>query len=31
MGARPIAVLRELTKLHEECLRGTAGELVAAL
>jgi 16S rRNA (cytidine1402-2'-O)-methyltransferase len=24
---RPVAVCRELTKLHEEVLRGTAGEL----
>lgn len=27
LGARQIAVLRELTKLHEEILRGTAGEI----
>jgi len=26
---RPVAVCRELTKLHEEVLRGTAGELAA--
>ena len=28
-GARPVAVCRELTKLHEEVVRGTAGELAA--
>lgn len=28
-GTRPAAVARELTKLHEEVLRGTLGELVA--
>ncbi len=28
-GARPAAVCRELTKLHEEVLRGTLGELAA--
>ena len=27
--ARPVAVCRELTKLHEEVVRGTAGELAA--
>ena len=27
MGARPVVVARELTKLHEEFLRGTAAEL----
>ena len=27
MGARPVAVARELTKLHEEFLRGTAAEV----
>jgi 16S rRNA (cytidine1402-2'-O)-methyltransferase len=27
MGARPIVIARELTKLHEEFLRGTAAEL----
>lgn len=31
MGARPIAVARELTKLHEEFLRGTAEEVRAQL
>ncbi len=30
-GARPIALARELTKLHEQVLRGTAGEVRAAL
>lgn len=28
-GARPVCVARELTKLHEEVVRGTADELVA--
>jgi 16S rRNA (cytidine1402-2'-O)-methyltransferase len=28
-GDRPVAVCRELTKLHEEIVRGTAGELAA--
>ena len=27
--SRPVAVCRELTKLHEEIVRGTAGELAA--
>ena len=27
MGARPVVVARELTKLHEEFLRGTAAEV----
>jgi len=31
LGARPIVVARELTKLHEEFLRGTAAEIRAAL
>ncbi len=31
LGARPIVVARELTKLHEEFLRGTAAEVRAAL
>ena len=31
MGARPVVVARELTKLHEEFLRGTAAELHAEL
>ncbi|MDO4572398.1 MAG: 16S rRNA (cytidine(1402)-2'-O)-methyltransferase [Clostridia bacterium] len=29
LGDRPAAVLRELTKLHEECARGTLSELAA--
>ena len=28
-GNREVAVARELTKMYEECLRGTAGELIA--
>ena len=31
MGVRPVVVARELTKLHEEFLRGTATEVQAAL
>jgi 16S rRNA (cytidine1402-2'-O)-methyltransferase len=31
MGTRPVVVARELTKLHEEFLRGTAAEVRAAL
>jgi len=31
MGARPVAVARELTKVHEEFLRGTAAEIRAVL
>ena len=31
MGARPVVVARELTKLHEEFLRGTAEEVRAEL
>ncbi|HEV2448160.1 MAG TPA: 16S rRNA (cytidine(1402)-2'-O)-methyltransferase [Candidatus Sulfopaludibacter sp.] len=31
MGARPVVVARELTKLHEEFLRGTAAEVQANL
>ncbi len=30
-GARPVVVARELTKIHEEFLRGTAGEICAQL
>lgn len=30
-GTRPVAMARELTKLHEEVLRGTAAEVLAAL
>jgi 16S rRNA (cytidine1402-2'-O)-methyltransferase len=29
LGERPVAVARELTKLHEECVRGTLPELIA--
>jgi 16S rRNA (cytidine1402-2'-O)-methyltransferase len=28
-GVREVAVARELTKMYEECLRGTAEELIA--
>lgn len=31
LGRRPVVVARELTKMHEEFLRGTAGEVRAAL
>ena len=31
LGPRPVVVARELTKLHEEFLRGTPGEIRAAL
>ncbi|MEY8678395.1 16S rRNA (cytidine(1402)-2'-O)-methyltransferase [Granulimonas faecalis] len=31
MPGRRVALVRELTKLHEECLRGTAAELSAAV
>jgi 16S rRNA (cytidine1402-2'-O)-methyltransferase len=31
MGARPMALARELTKIHEEFLRGTAAEIHATL
>ena len=31
MGPRPVVVAREITKLHEEFLRGTAGEVRAQL
>jgi len=31
LGARPVVVARELTKIHEEFLRGTASEIHAAL
>jgi 16S rRNA (cytidine1402-2'-O)-methyltransferase len=31
MGARPVVVARELTKLHEEFLRGTAMDVRAQL
>jgi 16S rRNA (cytidine1402-2'-O)-methyltransferase len=30
-GARPVVLARELTKLHEELLRGTPAEIRAAL
>jgi 16S rRNA (cytidine1402-2'-O)-methyltransferase len=31
LGSRRVALCRELTKMHEEIVRGTAGDLVAAL
>jgi len=31
LGQRPVALAREMTKMHEEFLRGTAGEVRAAL
>lgn len=31
LGPRPLVLARELTKLHEECLRGTAEEVAAEL
>ena len=31
MGKRDVAVARELTKVHEEVLRGTAGEILKVL
>lgn len=31
LGDRPAALLREMTKLHEECLRGTLAELCARI
>ena len=31
LGERPVVVARELTKLHEEFLRGTADEVRSAL
>lgn len=31
LGARPVVIARELTKIHEEFLRGTAAELKAIL
>ncbi len=31
LGPRPVVVARELTKIHEEFLRGTAGEIRATL
>ncbi len=31
LGPRPVVIARELTKLHEEFLRGTAGELAQVL
>ncbi len=30
-GGRPVALARELTKVHEQVLRGTAGEVLAAM
>jgi len=31
LGARPVVLAREVTKIHEEFLQGTAAELLAAL
>jgi 16S rRNA (cytidine1402-2'-O)-methyltransferase len=31
MGARPVVVAREMTKIHEEFLRGTAGQILDQL
>jgi 16S rRNA (cytidine1402-2'-O)-methyltransferase len=31
MGPRPVVVAREMTKIHEEFLRGTAGEILASI
>ncbi len=31
MGPRPVVVAREMTKIHEEFLRGTAGEILARI
>jgi len=31
LGERPVVIARELTKVHEEFLRGTAGEIRTAL
>lgn len=31
LGARPVVLAREVTKVHEEFLRGTASELIAVL
>jgi 16S rRNA (cytidine1402-2'-O)-methyltransferase len=31
LGPRPVVVARELTKIHEECLRGTAAQIRARL
>jgi|SRR5579871_859053 len=31
LGSRPVVLARELTKIHEEFLRGTAAELVSSL
>ena len=31
LGTRPVVVARELTKLHEEFLRGTASEIISVL